>query len=113
MLPPGRHLVQVAAVALQVVDGRKVTGRGQLFIQSPKAADEALGVLRDRLGKVPTRGRDRANYSDRPLSAAERLHPACPLIKLGQAGGEIRRESLFCRHLFQTAGDFSQCLRPP
>ncbi len=56
LAPPAGHVFQVFAVAVQPVDGGKVAGRGQGFIQRPEAADEALGVLGDRLGEVTAGG---------------------------------------------------------
>ena len=51
-LVPGCQVVQILTVAGQPLDCREMTGICQGFIQSPEAADETFGVLRNGLGEI-------------------------------------------------------------
>ena len=49
---PARQIRQVFAVAGQPADGGEMSFMGEPLIQSPEAADETFGILRNRLGEI-------------------------------------------------------------
>ena len=85
---------------------------GEGAVERPEAADEALGILGDGLGKVAALGRHGAYDGHAALRAGERVHKACALVEAGQAAGQVGGEALLRRHLFEAAGDLAQGLGP-
>ena len=75
-MPPTGHIWQVLAVAVQPVDGGEMASRGQRLIQCPETADEALGVLGNRLGEVTAGRRNGPNDADRAKFRVERFDVA-------------------------------------
>ena len=112
LLPPGRDVVQVFAVAVQPGDGRVVPGVGQLAVQAPETADEALGVLGHRLGEIAAGRADRPDDGHRALGAGQGVHVAGPLVELRDAGGQVGGETFFRGHLLHAPGQLAQGLRP-
>ena len=104
----------VQRVATRPVDCRIVAPSGQVGVQGPEGAGQPEAVLGDRLGEVAPGRRDGADDRDRATALVLAQGDHCPgtLVELGEAGGQIRRESLFAGQLFQPAGDLSEGLTP-
>ena len=85
---------------------------GKAFVQSPETTHESFGVLCDRLGEITALWRDRSDDGDRSVSPVQIVHHAGALVKSGQAGRQISRESFFGGHLFQAAGQLAQSFCP-
>ena len=76
-------------------DGRVVARVGEVAVERPQAAHEALGVGGDGLGHVAAGWGDGADGGHRALVAAEGLHPARAFVEGGQRRGEPGRVALF------------------
>ena len=68
---PGAHRRRVPGERRRPRHRRVVAGVGEVAVQRPDAADEALGVGGDRLGDVPAGRGDGADDGDGPLPPAE------------------------------------------
>ena len=91
-----------------------MTAVGKGRIQRPEDLDDTHRRLRDRLGEVAARRRDRADGGEAslPLVAAEALDHARALVELRQTRGKVSGVAFFAGHLFQTTRHFAQRLRP-
>ena len=87
-------------------------GVGEIPVQCPQAADEALRVGGDRLGHVAAGRGDRADDRHRALPSPAGADPSGPLVERGQGGGQAGRVPLLGRKLAVARRELAQRLRP-
>ena len=109
---PACQIGQILAVAGKPVDGREVSGIGQVLVQSPEAADETLGVLGNGLGEVAALRGNGADDGNASLISVQGLHHTGSLIETGQAAGQVSREAFLGGHFLQSSGKLTKRLRP-
>ena len=84
----------------------------QRLVQSPEAADKTFGIHRDRFGEITALRGYSSDNGYASFGSVEIFHHACSFIEGRQTGSQIGRETFLCRHLFQTAGEFTEGFCP-
>jgi hypothetical protein len=112
---PYEQFVHIKRIAVEPVDGGKMSGISKGSVQAPEHLDDSQSRLGHRLGDVSAGRGNRADGRQGALAAdlAEADDPSGSFVELCEPGGEVGWIAFFTGHFFQPSGHFPKSLGPP